>query len=56
MDAKCPNCEAIAEYNIKKEVIKCSKCNFKSSYDEYIEIMKRQIEYKANDYILKWDE
>ena len=37
MDAKCPNCESIAEYNIKKEVIKCSKCNFKSSYDEYIE-------------------
>ena len=51
MDAKCPECDLVAILNDKCTEIKCTNCNFKSSYDDYIEIMKDKAINMSSDYI-----
>jgi Zn ribbon nucleic-acid-binding protein len=43
MDAKCPQCEntAVLDNDITK--VKCSKCGFEATYDDYLEIMKEKV-------------
>ena len=51
MDAKCPECDLVAVLNDECSEIKCPHCNFKSSYDDYIEIMKDKAINMSADYI-----
>ena len=51
MDAKCPECENVAILDDEITKVKCPHCNFESTYDEYIEIMKDQAINMAADYI-----
>lgn len=53
MDARCPQCENVANLNIETSIVKCSKCSFEADYDTYIEIMKDQAINMAADYIPK---
>ena len=51
MDAKCPECDQVANTDTELTKVKCSHCNFESTYDEYIEIMKDKAVNMAADYI-----
>ncbi len=51
MDARCPECERVAVLDDDVTRVKCPHCNFESSYDEYIEIMKDKAVNMATDYI-----
>ena len=43
MDAKCQQCEKIATLDDDITAVKCPKCGFEATYDQYIEIMKEKI-------------
>ena len=43
MDAKCPQCEKIATLDDDITTVKCSKCGFEATYDQYVEIMKEKV-------------
>ncbi|MGQ0794752.1 MAG: zinc-domain-containing protein [Nitrosopumilaceae archaeon] len=43
MDAKCPQCENIAILDSDMTKVKCSKCAFEATYDDYLEIMKEKV-------------
>ena len=51
MDARCPKCEKKAVLDDKVTKVTCPHCNFESSYDDYIEIMKENAVNMAADYI-----
>ena len=51
MDAKCPECEQVAKTDDDLTKVICQHCNFESTYDEYIEIMKDHAVNMAADYI-----
>ena len=51
MDAKCPECEQVAKTDNDLTKVICQHCNFESTYDEYIEIMKNKAINMATDYI-----
>lgn len=51
MDARCPECERVAVLDDDITRVKCPHCNFESSYDEYLEIMKDKAVNMAADYI-----
>jgi hypothetical protein len=51
MDARCPNCEKVATFDIDMNKVKCSYCNFEAAYDDYIEIMKENAVNMSADYI-----
>lgn len=51
MDAKCPKCSNIAFMDDQLAIIKCTHCGFKSTYDEYIGIMKEIAATLSYDYI-----
>ena len=51
MDARCPECEQVAQTDDDLTKVICPHCNFESTYDEYIEIMKDQAINMAADYI-----
>ena len=51
MDARCPECEQAAQTDDDLTKVICSHCNFESTYDEYIEIMKDKAINMAGDYI-----
>ena len=53
MDARCPECEKAAILDDDITTVKCPHCNFQSSYDEYLEIMKQNAINMATDYIPK---
>tara|TARA_B100000949_G_C14220141_1_gene424218 strand:- start:271 stop:447 length:177 start_codon:yes stop_codon:yes gene_type:complete len=53
MDAKCANCELVANYDVSSGVVKCKSCGFKASYDKYIELMTGRIDSKASSYVEK---
>jgi Zn finger protein HypA/HybF involved in hydrogenase expression len=51
MDAKCPKCDQVANTDEEFTKVTCPHCKFKSTYDEYIEIMKDNAINMAVDYI-----
>ena len=51
MDARCPECENVAQVNDEQTQVTCPHCKFETSYDEYLEIMKDQALNMAADYI-----
>ena len=51
MDARCPECENVAQVNDEQTKVTCPHCKFEASYDEYLEIMKDQALNMAADYI-----
>ena len=51
MDAKCQECEQVAKTDDDLTKVICQHCNFESTYDEYIEIMKNKAINMATDYI-----
>ena len=51
MDAKCPECEQVAKTDDDLTKVICQHCNFESTYDEYIEIMKNKAINMSADYI-----
>ena len=51
MDARCPECEQVAKTDNDLTKVICQHCNFESTYDEYIEIMKNKAINMATDYI-----
>ena len=51
MDAKCPKCDQVANTDEELTKVTCPHCKFKSTYDEYIEIMKDNAINMAADYI-----
>ena len=51
MDARCPECENVAQVNDEQTKVSCPHCKFEASYDEYLEIMKDQALNMAADYI-----
>ena len=51
MDAKCPECEQVAKTDDDLTKVICQHCNFESTFDEYIEIMKNKAINMATDYI-----
>jgi len=53
MDARCPECQQVAELDDEIKTVKCSHCSFEADYESYIEIMKEQAVNMASDYIPK---
>ena len=51
MDARCPDCEQVSQTDDDLTKVTWPHCNFESTYDEYIEIMKDQAINMAADYI-----
>ncbi len=51
MDAKCPECSNIAFLDENITTVVCDHCGFKSTYDEYIEIMKEIAITLTYDYV-----
>ena len=51
MDARCPECEDVAQVNDEQTKVTCSHCKFEATYDEYLEIMKGQALNMAADCI-----
>ena len=51
MDAKCPKCDQVANIDEELTKVTCPHCKFKSTYDEYIEMMKDNAINMAADYI-----
>ena len=39
MDAKCPECEQVAQTDDDLTKVTCPHCNFEASYDNYLEII-----------------
>ena len=53
MDARCPECDKVANLDDEMKNVKCPHCNFEADYDTYIEIMKDHAVNMAADYIPK---
>ena len=51
MDARCPECQKVAVLDEDMKFVKCPHCNFKTDYENYLEIMKEQAVNMAVDYI-----
>lgn len=55
MDAKCINCNNIADYDIDKNIIICKICNTTINYEKYIEMMTEKAQNLADNFQDSWD-
>jgi predicted nucleic-acid-binding Zn-ribbon protein len=53
LDAKCPECNERAQVNDVMTTIKCEKCGYSDSYQNYIEKMKTNAENLADNFQFK---
>ncbi|MDP9489672.1 MAG: zinc-domain-containing protein [Thermoproteota archaeon] len=53
LDAKCPECNDRAQVSDDMTAIKCKKCGYSDSYQNYIEKMKIYAENLADNYQFK---
>jgi Zn ribbon nucleic-acid-binding protein len=53
LDAKCPECNDRAQVSDDMTTIKCKKCGYSDSYQNYIEKMKTYAENLADNYQFK---
>ncbi len=51
MEARCPECEKVADLDLESFMVKCPHCKYESDYDKYLEIMTDQAVNMAADYI-----
>ena len=51
MEARCPECEKVADLDLESFLVKCPHCTYESDYDKYLEIMTDQAVNMAADYI-----
>lgn len=51
MDARCAECDAVAEYDVDNNNVKCPSCGFVATYDEYIDMMAQKVTDMIPDYI-----
>ena len=49
MDAKCPQCDKVAELDEEITIVKCSHCGFEAKYDDYLKIMKERVGAMVED-------
>jgi Zn ribbon nucleic-acid-binding protein len=53
LDAKCPECNDRAQVSDDMTTIKCEKCGYSDSYQNYIEKMKTNAENLADNFQFK---
>ena len=47
MDARCPECENVAQVNDEQTKVTCPHCKFEASYDEY----KKSVVDELNNFV-----
>lgn len=55
LEAKCPKCDKTAEVNDEMTEVNCSYCLAKTSYEEYLEIMKEKALNMSTEFHSNWD-
>jgi Zn finger protein HypA/HybF involved in hydrogenase expression len=43
MDAKCAECDKVAELDDEVTNVKCPHCGFEAKYDDYLNLMKQKV-------------
>lgn len=55
LEAKCYKCDKKAEVNDEMTEVNCSYCLAKTSYEEYLEIMKEKALNMSTEFHSNWD-
>ena len=55
LEAKCYKCDKKAEVNDEMTEFNCSYCLAKTSYEEYLEIMKEKALNMSTEFHSNWD-
>ncbi len=55
LKAKCPQCDKSAQVNEQMTEVICRYCQFRASYDDYIEMMKDRAAGMIDSFQMKWD-
>jgi Zn ribbon nucleic-acid-binding protein len=50
LEAKCPSCSKRAQVDNELSIVECKECNYRDTYENYIETMKEKVEKMAFDY------
>lgn len=50
LEAKCPTCSKRAQVDNDLSIVECKECNYRDTYENYIETMKEKVEKMAFDY------
>jgi DNA-directed RNA polymerase subunit RPC12/RpoP len=50
LEAKCPRCSKHAQVDNELSFVECNNCNYRDTYENYIETMKEKVEEMAFDY------
>ena len=50
LDAKCPECAKKAQVNDEMSQVKCEHCGFRSTYEDYLEIMRNKAVNLGEEY------
>lgn len=50
LEAKCPKCSKRAQVDNRLLFVECRYCNYRDTYENYIETMKEKVEKMAFDY------
>ena len=52
LDAKCPTCSKKAQVNDEMSAVECKHCGYKSTFEDYLEIMRAKAVNLADEYHL----
>jgi DNA-directed RNA polymerase subunit RPC12/RpoP len=50
LEAKCARCSKHAQVDNELSFVECNNCNYRDTYENYIETMKEKVEGMAFDY------